>query len=104
MCRRIFQIVMKVPLGERPGRISWQEEDGFISGFFEIMGHKNPFSGHLSAEKIIKIEGTLVTLIRNIPFTAEGKIENGHLKMALTEIRHTYSLEGVEITGNEEIL
>ena len=104
MCERVFQIVMKVPLGERPGRISWAEDGTAVSGFLEIMGHKNPFSGHLSAEKMIRIEGELVTLIRNIPFTAEGRIENGHLKMLLTEIRHTYSLEGVEITNNEEIL
>ena len=104
MCERVFQIVMKVPLGERPGRISWAEDGADVSGFFEIMGHKNPFSGQISAEKIIRIEGTLVTLIRNIPFTAEGRVENGHLKMSLTEIRHTYSLEGVEITNNEEIL
>ena len=104
MCERIFQITMKVPLGERPGKMRWEEEGGSLSGFLEIMGHKNPFSGQMSSEKIIKIEGTLVTLIRNIPFSAEGMIENGHLKMAITEVRHTYSLEGVEITNNEEVL
>ena len=104
MCERIFQITMKVPLGERPGKITWAEDGGSLSGFIEIMGHKNPFSGHLSAEKIIRIEGELVTLIRRIPFTAEGKVESGRLKMSLTEVRHTYSLEGVEITDNEEIL
>ena len=104
MCKRIFQIVMKVPLGERPGNMRWQEDNGLLNGFLEIMGHENPFSGMLESEGRIRIEGTLVTLIRNIPFTAEGKLEEGHLSMTLTEIRHKYSLEGVEITENEEIL
>ena len=104
MQEQIFQITMKVPLGERRGQLRWKERDGLLEGFIEIMGNKNPFTGKVLSEGTVKIEGTLVTAIRNIPFTAEGNIEGRMLLMALTEARRTYSVKGVEITNNEEIL
>lgn len=104
MCRHIYRIVMKVPLGERPGEIHWKEEGGSVSGFLNIMGFKNAFRGSLLPDGIFEIEGSIKTLMRNIPFTAKGRIEGRFLTMALSEPRHTYTLKGVEITENEKIL
>ena len=104
MHERVFQIIMRVPLGERKGQISFRQKGQKLEGTFEVMGNKNPFRGKMLSETALEIEVVLLTIIRSIPFTATGNIENRKLSMTLKEARHTYYIEGTEITEYEEIL
>lgn len=104
MRERVFQIIMRVPLGDRKGKMSFRQSGEELEGIFEVMGNKNPFKGKMLSETALEIEGILLTIIRSIPFTATGNIENKKLSMTLKEARHTYYIEGTEITEYEEIL
>ena len=93
---------MQVPIGERCGTMSWEEENGSLSGVLEIMGYQNPFTGRITSgdgfvsEKTVVLEGKMVTPVREIPYTAEGYVTGGRITLQLQEPRHTYFIEGTE--------
>ena len=103
MGTRSFKITMKVPLGKREGRISWEEKGNLLEGIFDIMGYANRFTGKLETGHL-SIEGTLTTLMRTIAYTAAGELNEGRLNLLLTEARHDYLIEGIEIINDEEVL
>ena len=99
MSRRFFQITMKVPIGERTGRLWWDAQGETLQGALEILGHENPVTGRLRDQQL-ELEGSIVTLVRSIPWTASGNLQGERLRLTLHGPRHNWTLEGSETAGD----
>lgn len=103
MGTKCFDITLKAPLGDRKGKMEWEEHEGTLDGVLEVMGHRNPFSGRIGPDCLVEIEGNIITQMRNIPYTARGALQSGLLSLELQEPRNRYRLEGKE-ADDEKVL
>lgn len=103
MGTKCFDITLKAPIGDRKGKMEWREQGGSLDGILEIMGHRNPFSGHISPDRLVEIEGNMVTEMRDISYTARGTLQSGLLSLELQEPRNRYRIEGEEVE-DEKVL
>lgn len=89
-----YDVRMRTPIGIRLGRITVVREREHISGFFEILNHREPFEGSIDREGNCRLTGKLITLMRTVTYQAIGKILPEELTLRIQDGRHT-----LEITG-----
>ncbi len=89
-----YDITMKTPLGKRYGTMHVEIRQGQMSGSIVLLNHKKPFRGTVDREGNFEIEGTLISLIRKIPFRGRGKIDQEKLYLQLQGERNTFEVRG----------
>lgn len=77
-----YSICLSVPIGKRNGILYLQKKGCSVSGWMDLMGYRNPFSGNFTIPNKIEISGTLKTLINAINYSGTGIIA-----------KHTVSIE-----------
>lgn len=89
-----YDITMKTPLGKRYGTMHVEIREEQMSGSIVLLNHKEPFKGTVDREGNFEIEGTLISLIRKIPFRGRGKIDREKLYLQLQGERNTFEVRG----------
>ena len=83
MSKRIYEIVLQVPLGERPGRLCLETAGESCRGTLEVMRFCNAVEGTLDAEGRCRLTGKLRTLLHERPFEAEGRLDEDAAQLTL---------------------
>jgi len=95
---RRFKIEMKTILGLKIGELSFSENGEAISGTINLLLKKNDIHGFLEENGDIFFSGNITTIIRTIPFRADGRIENGRITLVVHTANNNFTLTGAEIT------
>lgn len=95
MIEKQYRICLSVPIGQRNGTIWLRDSGGDLSGWLEVMEHKNPFSGHLSDDGGINLSGIIQTLVSSIRYTATGSADENDITLSLiTQAGDRYFISG----------
>lgn len=89
-----YDVRMRTSVGTRLGRITVTQNQGKISGFFDILNHHEPFAGTIDENNNCYITGRIITLMRTIHYQAVGKILPEELTLSIQDGHHI-----LEITG-----
>ncbi len=98
----LYEIQLEVPLGIRKGNMSLHINNEQISGELEVLGNKETFEGNITNDGVISITGTLVSIVRNIPYKGIGKIQENTLQMLLCVSDGSYKLTGKQVKKRKE--
>ena len=102
MGKRKYQISMQTPLGVRYGTMSVTWAGRMLNGMLDILNHIEPFSGTIEENGDCRIHGRMITLVRNIEYTAVGKISPEFIQLTMRGERNTFELHGCRIPEKEE--
>ena len=97
MIDKRFAIEMQTILGKKTGELYFNEENGIIDGFFDILHRNNLIHGESKENGEIEFTGEITTLIRKIPFYAEGKISGRKINLILKSENDNFSVIGTEV-------
>lgn len=96
-----YRINMKTPLGERKGTLTVEKNGELLSGYLDILRHREPFAGTVDETGNCRIAGVFITLIRRVSYVATGRISDASLCLQVKEGRNTFELQG-EVCSESE--
>ena len=94
MLERVYLICLRTPLCLKRGIMRVERSDNVLSGELELMGHCKPFYGIADETGGCSIAGTIITLMRTVPYTASGTIEEGTIRLRVKDEKNTFELSG----------
>lgn len=94
MWNRLYNVVMRTPIGAKHGTMAVTVEDGRIRGMLDILKKANPFAGTIDTAGKCRLHGELTTLMRTIPYDATGRVTEESLQLALQGAQETFELTG----------
>ena len=89
-----YKISMKTPIGVRYGTMEVCIYNQEIEGGITLLGHKKPINGMIDSTGSCTIVGQLTTLVRNINYTAVGKITDTEIELSLKGERNVFKITG----------
>jgi hypothetical protein len=99
---RRYDVIMQTILGERKGSIQMCMEGKRVTGILDILGHAEPFEGEIDPEGNCELRGRMITLVRNISYTATGKIREEELDLSVEEERNIFIMHGIRRRAERE--
>ncbi|MGN0114182.1 MAG: hypothetical protein ACI396_02530 [Acutalibacteraceae bacterium] len=96
-----YNIVMHTPLGKKYGTLFADVTDNTVSGWLDILKHKERFEGTIDSDGNCTISGTIVTLMRSVKYTATGKMTSTAVALKLQGERNVFELTGVACQKGE---
>lgn len=98
MIHGTYRIALRTLLGNKSGQLTLYENDSHLTGYIDILNHQTEIhEGFIQNEKCF-FSGEFITPVRNIPFTAEGQIDQKHISLKVKA-----GLLDLFISGEEEI-
>lgn len=97
-----YKITMKTPIGLRYGSMEVDVADDNVIGNINLLGQTKPFSGTIDIDGKCTIVGQLTTLIKNINFTAVGKITDKEIELSLKGERNIFKITGIAEESEEK--
>lgn len=94
--KREYDITLFTPMGEKHGVLILFISENHVNGELKILEQITAVDGEIYNGNNIKLTGSLITLVRKIPFTAEGKIGPFNIYLKLVSNSHYYTLNGTE--------
>jgi hypothetical protein len=67
---------MKTPMGKKYGRLCLYEDGDILTGYIDILEHRNEIKNGEIKDGISSFSGELITPVRNISFQAIGIADN----------------------------
>ncbi len=105
MSQRNYRISLKVPLGTRKGTMTINEKDEMVNGYLILMNKTNSFTGTLSKDGKLNLNGVIKTLVDVVSYKATGLISGSSILLSLKTDHNTcLSLLGEEINIDEKVL
>lgn len=89
-----YAITMKTPLGERRGELLLTSLKGMCFGSLSLLDAKHTVVGEIRNDGCGSLSGTIQTLLRKLPFTAQGYFIPDGLDMELNCGNRTYAISG----------
>ena len=102
MRKYTYNIELNTELGKRFGTMQLFVDGTKINGFMSILKHTEPFFGDISTDGNCKLYGKIVTLIKEITYTATGKIHSEELYLNMQLGKSNYTLKGIASGVMEE--
>lgn len=102
MFEQFYSIVMKTPLGKKYGILEVSVSENILSGWLDILGHKEPFNGIIDSNGNCSVNGTFITLMRTVSFSATGKLTASAVNLQIKDERNVFELSGVACSNPEE--
>lgn len=96
----MYEIELEVPLGIRKGNMTIRIMEEHVSGELDVLGNKEVFEGNITKAGEICINGTLVSLVRRMPYRGIGNIQENEIQMMLCAGNDSYMLTG-HLINNE---
>lgn len=91
---RIYNILMKTPIGHKKGELKVNVEKGKLTGFLSLFGNTELVEGTVDEKGQCFLKGKFVTLIKSVDFTAEGRIDMDGLRLAVKSAFGYYEIIG----------
>lgn len=91
-----YDVILHAPMGERPGELLLQMEGYALRGELRILGQSTELTGMIREDGCVEAEGELVTPMRRIPYSAEGRMSEDVIQMTLYAGDSTYELTGIK--------
>ena len=89
-----YDITLDAPLGKKCGLLVLNAIAGDCRGVLSLMSFSNPVRGTVHADGACTLMGRMRALMRNLPFTAEGRIDLESLELTLHWGGRSYALHG----------
>lgn len=89
---RQYVVSLKTNMGKKHGTLSFDCDTG--EGFLNMMANKIPLSGQMGENGQCHLRGELITLMRRIPFIADGIADENAIELTLRGERDTFTLSG----------
>lgn len=102
MSEFFYQIIMRTPIGAKHGVMSAQIDGTNLSGNIELLKHREPFTGTINGRGDCTITGRLVTLMRTIPFSGNGRIDADSVFLSIDGGRERFVIEGFPAPTKKE--
>lgn len=96
-----YSITMNPPAGLRYGNLKLHIKQENISGYLDILNHKNPLSGKLLKQGQCELTGVIISLMRQFKYTAVGKFDPYSIQLTLKEQNNSYQLCGTAKIGGK---
>lgn len=97
MTERLFDIVLKTPLGQRHGQLTLQAQGGTVSGRLTVLRGSEPIRGRMFPDGTLEFEGVMHSPVREHPYHAIGRLTGEALEMDLLDGRQCFRLKGSEV-------
>lgn len=94
MENRIYNIEMDTPIGLRYGTMTLCSTGNKVNGTLALLEHSEPFNGTVDENGNCTIYGRLVTLMRTIHYTANGKISEKGIELLLHGEQNNFKVRG----------
>ncbi len=94
-----YDVVLKTQLGNRRGKLRVRRKQEEINGCLNILGHENPVAGTVAEDGTYALQGALVTLVRTIPFFAQGYADEEAVNLTLHCPSNTFYMTGTATKG-----
>lgn len=98
----LYDVRMRTSIGTRFGQMSVARNEDRVSGFLDILRHKEPFEGTIDRDGSCTLQGTLVTLMRTVHFQAVGKILPEKLELSMKDGHHLLEITGEPVIPPKE--
>lgn len=95
----LHQIVMHTPLGQKQGQLQLEVQENKVFGYLNILGHTQPIHGRIEADGSCRLEGHIVTLMRTVPFIADGWVTDDAVSLTLRGDRNVFWIKGTAAAG-----
>ena len=92
-----YAVILQSQLGPRSGELMLQEEDTVVSGYFDLLGHRNNFSGSVLQSGKYLISGALRSPVDKEPYDAIFTVRDGRLRGGLVSRHGCWDLSGVRV-------
>lgn len=89
-----FDVILTVPMGNRHGELNLDIYNGNISGYLTMFHNTEAFTGTISQNGEISLNGILTTLVKKYEFQATGYIKDDIIFLKLKRGKKTYELTG----------
>lgn len=90
-----YSVVMQTPIGKKYGTLKASISENFISGWLDMLKHRQPFEGTIDNSGNCMISGTLITLMRTVSFIATGTLTASSVNLHMQGERNIFELSGV---------
>lgn len=104
MIEQKYKVVLYTPLGERKGMLGLVFSDDKISGYLEILGHRESVLGDLDHGGNCKLAVKIVTLMSKFCYEAVGRIDDKSVDLMLYGERNELSMKGSAVIDLNEKL
>lgn len=95
-----YSITLGTPIGKRSGTMTVDIHEGKVSGSLQLLRNTESFSGVIDGQGNCEIDGTLVTLLRAVPYHAVGRISKTEIRMEMELAGERASLLGLPLGEN----
>ena len=95
---QLYDVSLETPLGQRRGQAALEIRGTHVQGELTLMNHTEALSGEIAPDGSCHLVGNLTTLLRRIPYTAEGTITRNRVALTVKEKRNVFSLVGTAIS------
>ena len=101
MGMRTYDVVLSTELGPRYGVLQADQSHGQLTGTLRMFSECHAFSGTCSEAGECRLEGDMRTLLRDIHYTASGRMDEQSLDLTLKglEERDQYRLTGLAVSN-----
>ena len=99
MKRVCYAVMLQSQLGPRAGELMLQEDTQHVSGYLNLLGHRNHFSGSVLTNGKYLISGDLHSPVDQEPYDAIITVRNGRLSGGLITRHGCWDLTGVRTPG-----
>lgn len=97
---RQYVVALKTNMGKKNGTLSFNCDTG--EGFLDIMSNKMPLNGQMGENGECHLQGELKTLMRTIPFIADGIADENSIELTMRGEHDTFTLSGWCSQGGSE--
>ena len=91
-----YAIMLQSPLGPRAGELMLQEDTQVVSGYLNLLGHRNRFSGSVLQTGKYLISGALRSPVDREAYDAIFPVQDGRLSGGLITRHGCWDLTGVK--------
>lgn len=94
MWNRQYNVTMQTSMGARYGTMTVTVDGSRVNGILTILKKAVPFDGMIREDGNCRITGSLITLMRTIPYDATGQMTQTSLQLTLRGAQETFELSG----------
>lgn len=91
---KVYDIILQTPVGRKTGELKAKIENGRLKGFLSVVGHTEAIEGTVDENGRCSLVGKMVSLARDICFTADGTIDHDAIRLALRGEEGYYEIMG----------
>ena len=102
MAEYTYSIVMQTPLGEKSGILHLNINNERASGWLNVLGKKNLFTGEIDHDRKVILRGSIETIVSTVEYTAKGYIHDEAINLNLYGRQAVFNISGTALRNLKE--